>query len=248
MTYDATPVIRGCGTRKEGGIYGECGLSPYGLPLEAFLIDPPIVVDRENLGLHPIGVTLLEDPTSGVTHVVDWVGEESYSHVADFLEEARRFGVSRRLPRTLDSSRLTSGSRLVLLHRRAIIGNPAPYFAARDGLRWEQGCPAQRPDHRDPAQPPGMCAGLWWEDLTAGGPVPQEGTGSDPRLVTRTMPSFTYQVRLRPAGVEPDYHLAMFASFPLSRIVVIRDPEGGTHEAAMDVAARAQLPVEAEDV
>ncbi len=44
MTIDfpkADPVERGCGEREQGGVYAECGLSPYGTPLEYFLIDPP---------------------------------------------------------------------------------------------------------------------------------------------------------------------------------------------------------------
>jgi hypothetical protein len=243
MTLGAIPIERGCGTRRKGGIYAEVGLSPYGLPLEAFLIDPPVVVGREALGLHPIGVTLLTNPKTGVRNVLDWIGEVHYPHVCDFLEEARRFGVSRRLPKNLDFSVLTPSSRLVLLHPRAWIDQAAGYFAARDQARWAAGCPQWLPDHLDPGLPPAMCAGLWWEDLTEGAAIPG-GPDTDPRLVERTMPSFTYHARLRPGGVVPTYRLALFASFPLSRLAVVHDPDGGTHEPAMAAASHANLPVE----
>ena len=44
----ADPVERGCGEREQGGVYAETGLSPYGTPLEYFLIDPGMGV--RNLG------------------------------------------------------------------------------------------------------------------------------------------------------------------------------------------------------
>lgn len=197
MTSRALAVPRGCGTRKRGAVYGECGLSPWGRPLEHFIIDPPTRVDAAALGLHPIGVTLLADPRTGACHVFDWVGEEHYPGVADFLEEARRFGVSRRLPRTLDFGRLAADSRLVLLHRRAWIDNASQYFDARDTQRWEAGCPKRLAEHVDAADPPPMCAGLWWEDLEPTNPA----ADGQPRLVRRTMPSFSYVARRRRGGL-----------------------------------------------
>jgi hypothetical protein len=243
MVMAAIPVERGCGTRKRGGIYGECGLSPWGQPLEAFLMDPPVPVDPAGLGLSPIGVTLLNDPATGATHILDWVGEEHYPNVCDALEEIRRFGLSRRLPRTLDFSRLDAHSRILLVHRRGLLADVSAY--ASD---WRRSCPKALPEHADPAHAPSLCAGIWWEDVSGGEEdAAPEGQPADPRRIRRTMPSFSYVARAAPPGVAPAYAPAIVASFPLSRLVVIRDPEGGTDRTALDRAGRASLPVDLEE-
>lgn len=254
MARGATPVKRGCGTRCAGGIYAEVGLSPYGRPLEDFLIDPPTRVNaemRERMGIKALGVSLMPREIEGrkVTYILDWVGSEHYQTVADFVEEVRRFGLSRRLPRTLDFSQISGETRLLLLHSKAWIGNAAAYFALRpDGWAW---CPKGLTEHVDPANLPAMCASLWWEDAPDGeeysGTLPTMPEAMARRMVTRKMPSFEYQCFRRPASVEPEYDLAIFASFPLSRLAVVRDPEGGTHEDALNAARRADLPVDLEE-
>ena len=243
MVMAAIPVERGCGTRKRGGIYAECGLSPWGEPLEHFLVDPPVPIDAEALGLSPIGVTLLADPATGATHVLDWVGEEAYPNPADFLEEVRRFGLSRRLPRTLPFARLDARSRIVLVHRRANMADATAYTAD-----WRRPCPKQLPEHQQPATAPSLCAGIWWEDVADGVPIVPVGSDDrqDARLVRRSMPSFSYLARSAPAEATPAYVPAIFARFPLSRLAVIEDPEGGSHEAAFQAAWQAALPVELE--
>lgn len=114
----ATPGIkRGCGTREQGGIYLETGTSAWGEPLEAFLADPPIPMTCDS----KVGVELTE--RHGVVHVLDWVGQEHYPYVADVLEEGRHYGFSRRIPKTLDLSRLTRESRLMLVHAGGLVVN-----------------------------------------------------------------------------------------------------------------------------
>lgn len=243
MTGTAIPVERGCGRRKQGGIYGECGLHPWGSPLEAFLMDPPVPVDPAALGISPIGVTLIDDPATDATHILDWVGEEHYPNVCDVLEEVRRFGLSRRLPRTLDYSRLDARSRILLVHRRALITDLSGYT-----VDWRRPCPKALAEHADPPHAASLCAGIWWEDVTGGASVETPaGPLADPRHIRRTMPSFTYVARTTPPGVTPAYAPAIFASFPLSRLVIVRDPEGGTHAAALARAGQASLPVDLED-
>jgi hypothetical protein len=97
--------VRGCGTRVKGGIYAECKLSPFGMPIEHFLIDPPNPIP-DDLGLTPVGVKLFE--RDGVFHILDWVGSAHYKNVADFIEETRNFGASRRLSKSTDFSKLTA--------------------------------------------------------------------------------------------------------------------------------------------
>src|SRR5579859_7564153 len=101
MTETSAPLAtsgarRGCGYRQPGGAYFAVPLGPGGRPVEEFLIDRPIVVDAAKLGAAAVGVTLLE--RDGVTHVLDIVGREHYPTVAEFVDEVRRLGVSRRAP------------------------------------------------------------------------------------------------------------------------------------------------------
>lgn len=67
-----------------------------------------------------------------------------------------------------------------------------------------------------------------------------------PRAFQRELPSLSYAMRRRPAGVLPLYAgPAIFASFPISRIVVIR---GDGSDEALQRTGRASLPVELEDL
>jgi hypothetical protein len=206
-------VKRGCGTRIENSVYWECGMGPDGQPIEHFLICPPRRVP-EGLTLSSLGVQLLE--VGGVTHVVDVVGQEYYPNVADFIEEVRRFGLSRKLPHTLDFSRLTWESRLLVAHARAVVTNMGDWFESPD--IGELRCPKLLEGH-----PRGVecCGWVWWNDIEGG--VKSAAAGdSDPLLVVREMPSFRYNGHGRPEGVTPQYELGFFASLPLGRIAVVQ--------------------------
>lgn len=257
MTHKAIPIQRGCGSREAGGVYAEFGIGPGGSPLESFMLCPPQPIDVKGMGIKPIGVKLIE--VDGVYHVFDWVGSRNYPNVADFLEEARRFGVSRRMAKTLDFSKLTEKSRLILLHSRAYIENFIDYVwpkgqPGRPSI-WQgdplydrcpkgQGKASDGENHNIPADPPVMCAGIFWQDVEGG---EDGGLTSESRLIMRFMPSFSYMAATRPEGVRPRYVVAAFASFPLSRLVVINDREGGSHKEAQAKASKAALPVELED-
>jgi hypothetical protein len=258
-------IVRGCGTRVAGGVYAECTLSPTGKPVEFFLCDPPLPLDPA-LGVSPIGVTLTE--REGVTHILDWVGTNHYHNVADFIEETRRFGLSRRLPRNLDFSRITTQSSVILIHSRAIIQDPTQHNRDRQRMRrlgadsslhvpW---CPKDILDHElaggvdYPRPTPGiervpptvMCASLWWEDLEIGaGDLETAGT----RDCTRRMPSFEYNGWQPPATLDGHKHTpGIFAAFPVGSIAVIRNREDEKdHLRAFDVAAKAGVVVNLED-
>lgn len=259
VTIDrASPTVRGCGTRVAGGVYVVCPMGPNGRPLESFLLDPPVPIDMDALGLAPRGVQLLD--RDGATHVLDYVGAQHYPNVADFLEEVRRFGLSRRVPRTLDFSRLGSRSRILIAHGRGWIdGDRWPYYADGPGgwsvpdhyplvgrhvrpTSWE--CPKGLPAHdgisaRTFDLP--MCCGLFWEDIEGGAPA------GDSRAVERAMPSFAYTARRRPDGVTPRYRPALVASFPIAWLEIVRDRDGGEHEQTAAAVRRSGLPVRLED-
>jgi hypothetical protein len=121
----ATIVPRGCGERVEGGLYAECGLGERGSPLESFLVDSPLPLpdglDRRALANK---AQVWEDPRTRVCHLVIWVGAEHYPFVADYVEEVRRYGASRRIGAMVDIERLTPGvSRMIMVHPLARVVN-----------------------------------------------------------------------------------------------------------------------------
>ena len=174
---------RGCDYRQPGGAYLAVPLGPGGRPVEDFLVDPPVVVEgdrREALGLSAVGVALVE--RDGATHVFDIVGREHYPSVAEFVDEVRRLGVSRRISRNADFSRLSADSRLVLLHEHADVANALEFPS-------ERRCPTEREEHLT-AGYRGMCARLWWGEpfeaarhrlaIFAVFPIPQIEVINDP--------------------------------------------------------------------
>ena len=185
MHDDSRPLItsgqrRGCGYRQPGGAYFAVPLAPGGRPVEEFLIDPPVVIeDASRLGLTSVGVGLFE--RDGVTHVVDIVGREHYPTVAEFVDEARQLGVSRRAPRTIEFAAITAQSRLLLAHAHADVANAAEFPT-------EATCPCHVEEHLA-GDFQGMCARVWWQEplqgaqhrlaLFASFPIPQIEVISD---------------------------------------------------------------------
>jgi hypothetical protein len=102
-------------------VYFETMLAPAGEghPVECFIKDPPMLLDTQAIGLTPIGTKIIS--MNGVNHVFDWVGTSHYPNVADFVEEVRRFGASRRAAQNIDFSLLSPDSMLVLVHSRTVI-------------------------------------------------------------------------------------------------------------------------------
>ena len=141
----AMPVERGCGKRKPGGLYLECGLGANGLPLEHFLIDPPRPLPTD-IGEGIINKPKLwQDPNTQTNHVLIWVGQSHYPYVGDFIEEVRQFGASRRIPHTFPFDKLTPHSTMIFVHPRTL------------NTRWAVQslptyCPKEIYGHQHPAQ------------------------------------------------------------------------------------------------
>jgi len=185
--------------------------------------DPPLPIDPESMGLTPVGVKLIEH--NGVVHIFDWVGEGYYPYVSDFIEEVRRFGASRRLPQTLDFSRLSPMSRLILLHSRALV----PAF--EESVNEPQVCPHLIKAVHDRLQILSLthtCANQWWADHDATGKNNARLLPGEP--YEREMPSFTYVARQQPGPYIEPAQVGIFMVLPISRIAVVRDPSTGSHE------------------
>jgi hypothetical protein len=222
---------RACGKRLAAGVYAETRLSPFGEPVEAFILCPPKPIDISAWGLAPRGARLVE--IEGVWHVFDIVSKADY-HVADYIEETRIKGASRRLSSKLDFSKLTEESRLVMIHAQAIIENYNEY--------------PQPPTVTCPldihlAQLGEMCAGLWWHDI----PSEELQDQAEDIQCHRTIPGgVSYFAYPRPEGVIPVYRPGIFMSLPITNLAVIegRNPqEEERAEKAFQAASLGKLPV-----
>ena len=236
MGQTATPgVVRGCGTRISGGLYLECGVGPGGQPLEFFLCDPPVPM---TVGTK-LGVELVE--RNGVTHVLDWVGSAHYPYASDFLEEGARFGFSRRVSRTLDLSRLTAASRLLVVHARGLVLNhqelrpfmPEAYVTDPQGASFEHHCGLLERtgsvDHYRPDPYAHPCA----RDLWALPPADRVLDGERPRYL-RTCASFAYEVfPPAPDAPVPETAAALIASLPITNVGVVK-AEDGSHKKTLE--------------
>jgi hypothetical protein len=228
--FTDSPVSRACGRRIRGGVYAETRLSEDGLPIEYFIVDPPTPVDISQLGLASVGVQLIE--INGIHHIFDVVGQEFYLYPADYVEETRRLGASRRLPANLDFSRLEPGSRLVLIHARAVIENFSDYPQPPDVE-----CPKGIYPHS--LSPLGeMCAGLWWHDL----PDQPDESG---QVLRRIEGGTVYRGHPRPEGVVPSYRHGVFLSLPINNLAVIQG--GEATERNYEAACTSGLPVYLEE-
>lgn len=230
MTMQEQPpeLERGCGTRVLGGVYVETMLGPNGHPLECFMKDPPIALDVNSIGLSSIGVRIVEQ--NGTTYIFDRVGSQHYPNVADFIEEVRRFGASRRLSKTLDFDKLGPDSKLVLVHDRARydMTDSMREVMTLDEVRVAQQCPMIVKSMHDEMVfdiqthlARHQCARHFWYDID----IPKGGAAGMP--IEMQMSSFTYRACTR---VEmPKYAPGIFLVLPIHRIAVVRDPGTDSH-------------------
>jgi hypothetical protein len=222
------------------GIYAETRLSPFGQPVESFILCPPKPIDITAWGLAPRGARLVE--IEGVWHVFDIVSKADY-HVADYVEETRCKGASRQLSSKLDFSKLCKDSRLILIHERAIIENYHEYPQPPAVV-----CPLDihlYTVHLSRLEE--MCAGLWWHDI----PADELQSEANNLWHYRTIPSgVSYSAYPRPEGVDPVYRHGIFMSLPITNLAVIAGRNAQEDEKAkiaFQAASLSGLPVFMED-
>lgn len=231
---------RGCGvSRTVGGVYAELPLGPNGQPVEHFLLDPPIIIDPEELGLSAVGVKLIED-ADGIWHVLDWVGSVYYPNVADMIEEVRHMGMSRRLPANRGAlSVLGPQSKVLMVHNRGHIQNTVDYWQRfGDEFKDDIACKKDIEEHTDKSYLK-MCVSLFWEDIQHGEEVGGEGIPEG--WVRRQMPSFSYEGMERPENAG-HYLPAIFAAFPIANLAVVKG-DNGEHERPAELANESKLNV-----
>lgn len=232
-------TVRGCGeARTKGGLYLECGLSVGGAPLEHFLVDPPHLVDPKADRIRALGVELIDGP-DGIVHVLDWVGAEHYPYATDFLEEARRKGVSRKISPHTELHRLTPGkSQLFIVHARGYVENWRDYSVYehdRAGeLPWRHCQRYARTNGQDTSHimmPSTSCSRYLWqafENVDAG----------DGAWPLRRFTDFEYRIFPPTKALTPQWRPAIVARVPITNFTVIRDDDG-SHQATVERVRRA---------
>lgn len=189
-----------------------------GSPIEDRLMDLPLEVDPVEMGVSAIGISTFTDE-HGVTHVLDWVGADSYPEMADFIEEARRKGVSRKVSRT------------------------APWGSHRPELPVPPAPPGRRHEREHAGHPDGFacpcgkghtaqegCIGLGWHV------APNAGPGQ------RRLADGTYPVKA-PLSPAPDYALGVFMVVPITALTVIQHPDPTVQADREKRAGQSGLPV-----
>jgi len=248
----ATIVERGCGERKPGGLYAECGLGPNGRPIEAFLVDSPLPLP-EGLGPRELinKPQLWHDERTDLYHLVIWVGREHYPYVWDYITEVALYGASRRLPKRLAPmlKKLTPGrSRMIMAHPDCRLTDWAAH--APPHL-----CGKEVEGHAElailePALPRGSVTVLTGREVAVAAPVagpclwtakrlipPSAGedVGEDEetglRLYMRRHAEVSY-LYMTGSTPEPADGLreGIFAALPLSGFAIITDADGSTDE------------------
>lgn len=254
MTLQLTnppPGGRGCGTRKAGGTYACVGVGPNGLPWNTFMFDPavPYAGDRFR-GVQEANEELRSNWQEGMALLLDMVGAEHYPTVPSFVEEVRRFGMSRQVPETFDWTKIAGREVwLGLVHWKArhvwADGTeelPPIEYAFCDALNpavvrriaedGEKVIPIHAPHYPD-------CVYHLWPlcsrvHETSEGLVEMPGFRFDPLNVVRNRDP---AVPVSPKFPDVDYLPALFAAFPVTHVEAVGYvPEGSN-------ASESGLPV-----
>lgn len=110
---------RNCGeTRVQNGLYLAVESSPFGKPVEYFLLDPVVPTDFK-----PFRTPIIVERKDGskINDIFVYIGKQFYPFVPDYIEETRMYGISRRIPKDFPFERLTPyKSRMFFVHERAI--------------------------------------------------------------------------------------------------------------------------------
>ena len=248
----AVPEPRGCGDRESGGVYAECGLSEHGAPLDYFAFCPPLpipegidLVNKPRLWLRtdpgsnqPVLDPLTNEP---IYDLLIHIGAEHYPEPPDYYEETKRLGASRRLNPNLDFTLLTSNSRMLLAHPRAIVtqwwdlalpelckkhqvGHDLDFFAQLGVVDAE----AARKDERRQ----GPCLFKLWDLLPQDEAIQvfNQGEGQRPLCLRRTG-STVYQYR--PSGEQAEQRQEGFIlGLPITGFALIKHADGAVNEKA----------------
>lgn len=236
---------RACGERRAGA-YLEVGLGPGGMPFDHFLCDPPVLLpDWLTPEMLANKTILVQRGETGIIDVISWVGANNYPYLPDFLEEARRMGISRRIPTTFDFTKITPfESRIILVHPHAY--NPDwRQHAAVDV------CYKNRPGHstlttNEGEARQGPCLYQLYNLIPADdGRVVGQMSSFDPTqpgraIYQRTIGSTGYHYM--PTGESALLQPAIFGRFFLTGVALVKDAQGNVDSRAKDKLSKSKMP------
>lgn len=239
-------MARRCGNRIQGGVYIELPLSKYGEPIESFICDPAIIVTAD-LAVPERGVVLRTGP-GGQQMLLDYIGENNYPNVLDFIEEVRTQGLSRRIPENFDFSQLTEDVVYCAIHKKGYVHNESWYrqyardtpLVRDDDTKLDTPWPCPHAKHKRDEDRDFPCSAVWWHDIRPGYGVKTDITR---RVAVEQAEGPPYIGLERPAGIVPVYDDAIIMILPVRKIAVIRG-EDGEHEEAMKKASKTGKGVE----
>ncbi|MCM8786373.1 MAG: hypothetical protein NC899_09130 [Candidatus Omnitrophica bacterium] len=212
-----TGIKRGCGKRVVGGLYICCGLSPFGKPIEYFIIDPPEYVEYKNF----------RSPIFIGDDLLIWVGSEYYPYPSDFIEEAKAFGVSKRIPVNFPVERITTISKMYFVHSKSIVENyrelPAPFY-----------CPKNYQHHLKQEE---CCIGYSYS-------LSSVSDGN-----TRKIGDTEYTIYPFKENVKPQYRQGIFLALPVTHFdfIVGKNPDRKLLEKVKSIAEKTEVPLNIEE-
>lgn len=245
-------MARRCGSRIAGGVYIEVPLGPGGVPIEHFICDPAIRVP-DGIDIPKRGMVMREGADG--THILyDWIGEDQYPNVLDFVEEVREQGLSRRISSTFEFGDLTPDVRYCAIHKRGYVHNEPDYreYVATHPFVLPDGSTRPRPwhcpkrlhtvdgEHEEP------CSGVWWQDIRSSEVQPTEILGI---VRMPTALGNSYLAHPTPEEITPMYMPGIIMIFPVVKLSVIRGKDG-EHDKPYEQAQKARangIRVELED-
>lgn len=224
---------RGCGLPTIGGLYLEIETGPNGIPLELFLKDPTIPVSPEflqsvstqGMGLFDLGRK--DDEGNVVMDIVDWIGENNYPNVFDWIMEIMHMGFHQKIESTFPFKNISPKTMYFAIHRKAHIVDPSSYkknFIQTDLLTR---CKKKH-------QPNDTCIHYLTNDLVGGSPMGD-------REVNIDCPSFYYQGYSAPEDANPTYKPAIFIGLPVGQMAKFKFYTDGSEEISLrqeDISVR----------
>lgn len=233
FTTVTPPNGRGCGQRFEEAPYACCGSSPFGAPVESFVVDPAIPWPGE----FQRGVKILpRNPRvpDSVNDLVIFVGKKYYESPWDFVEEVSHFGASRKIPHNLPFEQLTpKESRMIFAHSRVIphfdyeANRERPYYGCRcffdengvfNAPLWKEARPGWHEPYPDP------CTHAL-RDLAylVHGDISRDESGNN-ITYTVNMPSFSYNAKYPKTYIPTKgrWGVGIFLALPLTHIEYCR--------------------------
>jgi len=227
--------MRGCGERKDKGLYLECSPSKDGAPIEHFIFDLPIPVNQEPFRA-PI---LYRDKRSGIYHVLIWVGKKFYESPWDFIREAEVKGISRRIPKNFPIHKLSRGSKMLFIHSDAVIKNWKELVEElrKQGIT-EIPCPKGNKKHKNLED---NCISLLYY-LLKGKETEEESKFG--RWVDRKVGDLVYSIPnpFKELNFQPVFETGIFLYVPITNIAYITK-DGQVEESVKEAAQNCNLPV-----